>query len=107
MQINLDDGCIGFESDKDDHGHISQWWIPTTQECDRWCASRGLERTAMRNYLLIMRGGVIEHWSVAEFNLWVAQQGEKIGANFESRLDQFRRYTGQDIIDWEMEDDQP
>lgn len=58
----------------------------------------------MGNYILTMRDGSTERWEVDSFNLCVAYVGERIGSTFESRLDQFQRYTGLDVVDWMMED---
>lgn len=45
----------------------------------------------MRDYILTMRDGAKERWSTPVFNAWVREQSERIGHNFETRLD------------WEME----
>lgn len=55
-------------------------------------------------YILTMKNGTKERWEIDTFNKWVAAQGEHIGANLETRLDQFKRYTGQPVVDWEWQD---
>lgn len=59
----------------------------------------------MKDYLLTFKDGCKERWSVREFNTWVSANMETIGSTFETRLDQFRRYTGQNVVDWEMVED--
>lgn len=39
-----------------------------------------------------------------QFTNWVRNRNEKMGFNFQTRLEQLRRYTGQDVIDWTMEE---
>lgn len=46
-----------------------------------------------------------ERWDVEGFNKWLAAQGEKVGGNFTTRRDQFRRYTETNVIDWEWEEE--
>ena len=56
------------------------------------------------DYLLTLGNGKTEKWNGADFNEWVKEQGERVGGTFQARLDQFRRYTGMNVKDWEMVD---
>jgi hypothetical protein len=55
-------------------------------------------------YLIILRDGSKRNLDILSFNQWVTSNNERIGRDFGARLDQFRRYSGLDIIDWTMEE---
>lgn len=56
------------------------------------------------DYLLTLADGTTEQVSTIKFTEWVRAQGEHVGASFQTRLEQFRRYTGKKVKDWEMID---
>lgn len=58
----------------------------------------------MREYLLTMKNGTREYYNAVPFHHWCQLRNEKVGLTFKARLEQFRRYTAQDVVDWELED---
>lgn len=40
------------------------------------------------------------------FHNWVRERKETVGHNFQTRLEQLRKYTEKDVIDWTMEEQQ-
>jgi len=63
------------------------------------------EKAPRLEYLLTLKDGSTEKRSAREFSLWVRNSGELVGSNFQTRLAQLQRWTGKNIIDWEMLED--
>jgi hypothetical protein len=58
----------------------------------------------MKDYLLTLQNGKVERWEASTFHQWLTDHQERVSATVKGRLDQLRRYTQEDVIDWELED---
>ncbi len=58
------------------------------------------------DYRVWLKGGDVKCVNGTDFHRWVKNEGEQVGTTFQTRLDQLRRFTGLNVKDWEMIDEE-
>ncbi len=58
------------------------------------------------DYRVRLKGGDVARVNGTDFHKRLKDEGEQVGTTFQTRLEQLRRFTGLNVKDWEMIDEE-